>query len=442
MTCEVAVANKLAIALAADSAVTFSGGGSQQTYASGANKIFQLANSEPVAVMIYNGASISGVSWEVILKAYRSEVANGGYKRLPEYATNLINFLNTCSIDLIPPRQKFESEINFYILGLQYVVRKVIGQFPIIASPDTDQDTVKNLWKAGLNHFINTANNANFCMGLEQNDYDLVFNNPENIIEKIISIVPVILKNDVTENFSTLVNHQDLAVAGIIAAFKYGDKFPARPYTGVVIAGFGQDDYLPGYRDFKFYGFLGGKIFYSIGGERTVDHNGNGSIIEAFARRSMVETFTQGASPEVWTAVSSAFENYAAKVCIDAANKSNAIIDPAIIREAISEHSRDFNKNWTYAVFDGHLKPLYRVVTGLSVEELAELAETLVLLESLKEKVTQRTQSVGGPIDVAVITKAEGLVWIKRKMYFDPAINQRYFRRMDALHGERNDNSH
>ena len=58
MTCEVAVANKLAIALAADSAVTFSGAGSQNTYASGANKIFQLAHSQPVAVMIYNNASI------------------------------------------------------------------------------------------------------------------------------------------------------------------------------------------------------------------------------------------------------------------------------------------------------------------------------------------------------------------------------------------------
>ena len=81
-----------------------------------------------------------------------------------------------------------------------------------------------------------------------------------------------------------------------------------------------------------------------------------------------------------------------------------------------------------------HYLPLRRIIGGLAIEEMSELAETLVMLESLKEKVTSRTQSVGGPIDVAVITKAEGLVWIKRKLFFDPEINQRYFLRQQKNH--------
>ena len=40
---------------------------------------------------------------------------------------------------------------------------------------------------------------------------------------------------------------------------------------------------------------------------------------------------------------------------------------------------------------------------------MAEFAETLINLQSLKEKVTKPSQTVGGPIDVAVITKSEGL---------------------------------
>ena len=84
----------------------------------------------------------------------------------------------------------------------------------------------------------------------------------------------------------------------------------------------------------------------------------------------------------------------------------------------------------TNATLQAHYVPLWSSVASLNVEELAELAETLVLLESLKEKVTSRTQSVGGPIDVAVITKSEGLVWIKRKLYFDPALNPRYLNRL------------
>jgi hypothetical protein len=41
--------------------------------------------------------------------------------------------------------------------------------------------------------------------------------------------------------------------------------------------------------------------------------------------------------------------------------------------------------------------------------------------------VTFTTETVGGPIDVAVITKGDGLIWIKRKHYFDKELNHAFF---------------
>jgi hypothetical protein len=63
------------------------------------------------------------------------------------------------------------------------------------------------------------------------------------------------------------------------------------------------------------------------------------------------------------------------------------------------------------------------------VDELAELAETLMSIESLKERVTRPTESVSGPIDVAVISKADGFIWIRRKHYFEAELNPRFFGR-------------
>jgi hypothetical protein len=71
----------------------------------------------------------------------------------------------------------------------------------------------------------------------------------------------------------------------------------------------------------------------------------------------------------------------------------------------------------------------------LSIEEMAHLAENLVSLESLKEKMTRSTETVGGPVDVAAITKSEGFVWIRRKLYFDPALNPRYAHRVARMQG-------
>ena len=73
--------------------------------------------------------------------------------------------------------------------------------------------------------------------------------------------------------------------------------------------------------------------------------------------------------------------------------------------------------------------PVMSVVEVLPKEELADMAEALVNLTSFKRRVTPGAETVGGPIDVAVISKGDGLVWIKRKHYFDPELNHRYFDR-------------
>lgn len=63
----------------------------------------------------------------------------------------------------------------------------------------------------------------------------------------------------------------------------------------------------------------------------------------------------------------------------------------------------------------------------LSKDELAAMAETLVNLTSFKRKITIGSETVGGPIDVAVISKGDGFVWIKRKHYFKPELNPHFF---------------
>ncbi len=48
-------------------------------------------------------------------------------------------------------------------------------------------------------------------------------------------------------------------------------------------------------------------------------------------------------------------------------------------------------------------------------------------LTSFKRRVTLDAETVGGPIDVAVISKGDGLVWTRRKRYIDPTLNHHFF---------------
>lgn len=43
------------------------------------------------------------------------------------------------------------------------------------------------------------------------------------------------------------------------------------------------------------------------------------------------------------------------------------------------------------------------------------MAEALLSITSLKRKMSISLETVGGPIDVAVITKGDGFIWVKRK---------------------------
>src|SRR5690349_1604492 len=72
MTAEVAVMNKSAIALAADSKVTISGMGGSKTYDT-VSKVFTLSKIHPVGIMIFGNAEFMAYPWETIIKLYRKE---------------------------------------------------------------------------------------------------------------------------------------------------------------------------------------------------------------------------------------------------------------------------------------------------------------------------------------------------------------------------------
>ncbi|OAM83492.1 hypothetical protein A3840_01025 [Devosia elaeis] len=181
-------------------------------------------------------------------------------------------------------------------------------------------------------------------------------------------------------------------------------------------------------------GMLLGRHVAEAGNAMAIDHD-TPAWLSAFAQTSMSDTFSLGVSYDVYSslmgAVSKGLRDFseelktACGVAGTVPDKFDEIVTKA--RDAIGS-----------AVLDRagteHAQPLRRVLGVLPVDEMAELAETLINLQSLKEKVTKPSETVGGPIDVAVITKGEGMVWLKRKHFFDPGLNSRYMLRQSSLY--------
>jgi len=425
MTCEVAVANRMAVALAADSAVTFTGqaqdGARRSVYASGANKIFQLSNVEPVGIMIFHNAELQDIPWELIIKTFRAHLGVARKDNLEEYSFELSKFIES-NTALFPDEHRdrhFKGLIARAFLDLFAAV--VANQSGLKVGDPPEQ------YEAAFAEALMKLNAAK-----ELKELSPIFTNDD--VENAIGAYKEWLTEAIASHvgsqrellhLSTAVPSADLAALAIEFAYKAYQTVFDGAYTGVVVAGYGEKDLFPSVTEFRFYGFMRDKLVFERVGGTTIDHKLS-SYIQPYATKAMVETFLNGFASEVWDAVNESFDKHARSLVVDCIAAGAVMPDS---EEQLSRALSQFSDQWSTKAFMSHYVPLRDVVAGLPPDQMAELAETLVMLESFKEKVTQRTQSVGGPIDVAVITKSEGLVWIKRKHYFSPDLNHRYFAR-------------
>ena len=92
----------------------------------------------------------------------------------------------------------------------------------------------------------------------------------------------------------------------------------------------------------------------------------------------------------------------------------------------LSVISTEFENQLTQLKREKQIAPTIDTVAILSKEDLAEMAESLIYLTYLKRRISSSEESVGGPIDVAIISKGDGFIWKKRKHYFEESLNKHF----------------
>ena len=110
------------------------------------------------------------------------------------------------------------------------------------------------------------------------------------------------------------------------------------------------------------------------------------------------------------------------------------------LKEVGFKHLEEFRGKLELLKIERHASPIIETVSVLQKDDIAAMAESLVNLTSFRRKVAStEEETVGGPIDVAVISKGDGFIWINRKHYFKPELNQRYVSRFQILDTGRTD---
>jgi hypothetical protein len=405
--------NRLGVVLAADSATTvryWNGNEEEVRYFKGANKIFQLSDFQPVGIMIYYSVDALHVPWEVIIKEFRRDLGTKSFNSISGYADEFVSFVNE-NQRLFPAdarRAEFED-----VLG------RAILKFFVRFLEDKKEGKATN-----LRAYIGSG-----VADLPISQDEVKFN--VTAIPQLRQTFGEFTQQKFNEWLTVFKLEFDPLTDTEIEMFMGAALREIRtssPSTGLVLAGFGDHSVFPEVVHLKNCQFW---FDHFAEDERTCEGTSYEvpAFVSGYAQTSMIDTLRMGFSSDVLNSVASDAQVHCSKLVDGVVGSLKGALPEEEKAKLVHSTVEKMIDGLFEHAFAQHSVPLRRVVGVLPLDEMSTLAETLINLQSLKEKVTKPSETVGGPVDVAAITRAEGLVWVKRKHYFNPEINSRYFER-------------
>lgn len=393
MTAEIAIMNKEAIAIAADSAVTLREG---KIFTS-ANKIFSLSKYRPVGVMIYGNANFMGIPWETLIKIYRGKIGKKRFDTLKEYADDFINFLSGES-QLFPESEQekyFRGNVYSYFSFIRYEIEQTVEEIINESEVVTDEEVTK-ITSEIIEEHHDKWKKVESPPAIPEN----YANNLSIKYEGTISEA----KKDVFENLS-LTDHlsRRLTEIAVNLFVKFLEGVDPPNMSGVVIAGFGEKDIFPSLQSFLIEVIVNNHLKWKKDKYFEITFENDATIVP-FAQSEMVATFMEGVEPGYEVAIeeylSQIFEKYPEDV-IDSIEKLDADEKRKLKEklkgagsELLDRHKEEL-RNYRRT---NYINPVIHVVSALPKNELAAMAESLVNLTSFKRKMSMDAETVSGPM--------------------------------------------
>ena len=426
MTSVIGILNKKGIALAADSAVTRTRGYNNKVTKNG-NKMIRLSDVLPICVMLTGNGDFMRTQWDILVRHYRQHrgkimhatveacmhdffryIADHGLFREPEYAKNRV-------------RNELESFFN-HIENFIDDKYKNRGKDGTITSPRAFQKAFvrelngwcKRWLKGGVCPQFQDYTQQNFHEYtkeifdeyIEQNCYD------EDDVFKY-GLYPRQILSDLREPLEkslmirlTTRRDDDNAMAELVFS-GYGEQqeYPSLVST-VVCEGF----------DNRVNYHVRPTDIICISDERP-------TAICPFAQKDVIRSVLRGIhrnfSRQLTNAVKDSFAPQGNDIFIPGEDDNVDFMDFA---EKLDEvKTDDLSRNFFRKInrlLDNNLHQLEKALEDYDLQSMAALAESLIDLTGFHRILTFQQEGVGGPVDVAVISKIDGFTWLNRKSWY------------------------
>lgn len=417
MTSEILMMNETCVVLAADSAATVESERSTKVFST--DKVFRLSDRQPIGVMTYGNAAISNVPVSLLVESYRDGLEDRVFDSVPECAEDFRAFLSRGG-------------------------RHEGSRTPLITEAHMDvqaRHMVLRTWNALLDR-VRERMDEGYTPSRGGRSFDKVLRRcmEESISEMRASIPDAPDGTSAEENRVRLrrvvsswdekpdsrdipLAFGDFAEDAIdITAARMSAMECAGDFTGLVFAGYGTDENYPSFREFRIGGLFDSGLQAEDMGGVAIDA-GNTSWIEAFAQKDVVDSYLTGMDKQLRIEIANSMEHILNVATQAMAEASGAEKQMEMFKENNSNLLKSFNESlWDYS-FSNYMWPVKSVLRFLSKDEMVNFAESLIKFTSLRRRISDDYETVKEPVDVAIISKHDGFVWVKRKLYFKRASN-------------------
>lgn len=403
MTALIGTLNKHGVAIAADSAATVSNGRFGKVYNT-ANKIFTLSKIHPVGIMVCGNAEFKGIPWDLVIKTYRKQNKGQSYPKVKGYVEGFIKFLRNGKLPIEGYKTSNEDLVNFYVNEINILFSSIR---PARHPENTPFVPTAEFLKTYLQQLQHPFKNILSCC----EDY---YSNFKNIIS-----IP-------NRNLISQINNgsPDIELDELLSRFVWS-QWLLKTHSELVIVGYGDDEIFPSLQSFKILSAPNQNWGVWIEDIVSITQEQNAAICP-FAQRDEMSTMIEGIHPFIEGKIYERVFNLITEIEQNIINQLPEGIKVAIKCSDKNVTMQHFMKICKTIKQQAYTIPLISHISQLEKEDLALLSESLIGITSLRKKVTMEQESVGGPIDVAVISKHDGFIWLKRKHYFNAALNPQF----------------
>jgi hypothetical protein len=383
--------------------------------------------------MIFGDAALMEVPWETLLKEYRKELGDKSFSTIDDYSKDLLAFLVRLKSLFSESRQRMAAASM--AAGVFAAIRSEIDDNVKDRSQDkkVTESEIGEIVANVVEEWKTYLDGCDFADGVD-----------DGFVGKLINEFCKEFDEAWGEAIGELKRPpNDTEVSRYIAAKRIATGGAME--TGLVVAGFGSDEMFPAVRTVRVKRIVLDTVLYSHDADEShkIDLETSGAALLPFAQRDVVIAFLTGCESSyidmMANTLNEIFDQYPNVIIRHLADSSVPLEDSTrdAIRDRVNQDMGSIKKKFFDRLSkyknDKHILPLLDVIAALPKDELASMAEALVNLTAVKRQMALDIETVGGPIDVAVISRGDGFIWIKRKHYFssefNPHFTSMYFKR-------------